>query len=240
MIDSSYILDMLTNENILDLEIRNKIFNHISKNPGLHFNEMSRTINIPKSTLHYHLDYLQKKNIISSKSVGKCKRYFIFQKNGVFEKKLIHYLRQEIPRKMIMIYFGKIAQSCADISQELGLHPNTISFHINKLLKDDMLEIAPYKKGIIYIQSGENIIRDIAGNPKFYKLKYIQETYSCVIENKNIFKQDEVCRTIVEFYDSFFYEYFGKTPKVLNEKTYPENDPFFNLFFEMFPHPYHA
>ena len=43
---------------ILELEKRRKIYNYILTNPGLHFNEIVRGLQIPKTTLEYHLNYL--------------------------------------------------------------------------------------------------------------------------------------------------------------------------------------
>lgn len=49
-------------EQALDLEIRRKIYNHIVNSPGLYERELSRALNIPLSTLDYHLYYLKKES----------------------------------------------------------------------------------------------------------------------------------------------------------------------------------
>jgi len=43
----------------LDLEIRRSIYNHILKSPGLHERELARVLDIPLSTLDYHLYYIK-------------------------------------------------------------------------------------------------------------------------------------------------------------------------------------
>ena len=44
----------------LKLETRRKIYTHILKAPGLHEREISRVLNIPLSTLDYHIQFLNK------------------------------------------------------------------------------------------------------------------------------------------------------------------------------------
>jgi predicted transcriptional regulator len=45
---------------ILNIENRRIIFNHILNNPGMHFRKIQRDLKIPKTTLDYHLNYLKK------------------------------------------------------------------------------------------------------------------------------------------------------------------------------------
>ena len=49
-------------EEALKLDIRKKIYNTVKKNPGLHFREIQRRVEIATGALQYHLDYLQKKH----------------------------------------------------------------------------------------------------------------------------------------------------------------------------------
>ena len=70
------------------------------KYPGLHFREISRILNIPKTTLDYHLRILEKKELIISECNGRYVRYFV--KNNVSEqdKKILGILRIGIPLKI--------------------------------------------------------------------------------------------------------------------------------------------
>jgi len=51
---------MISNKNILEHDIRQKIYRFILENSGLHLREISRRMAIPKSTLRHHLKYLNK------------------------------------------------------------------------------------------------------------------------------------------------------------------------------------
>ena len=59
------------NCNILELETRRKIYDFIQKFPGLHVREISRRLEIPFSTLQYHLRFLEKRELVKAKDDGK-------------------------------------------------------------------------------------------------------------------------------------------------------------------------
>ena len=72
---------------ILELKKRREIYEFISNNSGLHMRDISRKMNIPFTTMQYHLNYLEKKELIISKNDGKYTRYFISFEIGEKEKK---------------------------------------------------------------------------------------------------------------------------------------------------------
>ena len=94
---------MISKENILKLETRQKIYRYIDKNPGLHLREIQRKTNIPYGTLKHHLKYLEKHNLIKTKSENGYKRYTVSYKLSKKEKEILNLLRQEVPR-YILIY----------------------------------------------------------------------------------------------------------------------------------------
>ena len=81
------------NKNIIKLETRRGLYKLISKNPGLHLQEICRRTNIPNTTLRYHLNFLKKNGLITEKSEDYYNRYYISNKIGVKDKKILHLLR---------------------------------------------------------------------------------------------------------------------------------------------------
>ena len=65
-------------EEQMALSPRDKIYSTVVKNPGLHFREIQRRVDIATGALQYHLDYLKKKHLIyEEKNVFIIKnRYF--------------------------------------------------------------------------------------------------------------------------------------------------------------------
>jgi len=126
----------LTQNDIIKLTIRRNIYNYILNNPGIHISQISQDLKIPRTTLLYHLNYLEKKEIVYVKNTTSFRRYYTNGKLSAREKKILSVLQQKIPRK-IMLYMilnpDQVGQ--IEISKYLKKHPTTIAFHIKKLIK---------------------------------------------------------------------------------------------------------
>ena len=133
---------MISNQNILQLEIRQKIYRYISKNPGIHLREISRQMTIPKSTLKYHLKYLYKKGLITTKSEKRYKRYYIINKLGTKEKEILNLLRQKVTRDILLYLMFYIVSSEIELSKVLEKHPATIDFHLKKIKNLGIIKLA--------------------------------------------------------------------------------------------------
>jgi len=127
-------------DEFLELETRREIYNYILIHPGLHFRELSRKMNISKSTLEYHLKYLEKKNLAIVIQKERYKRYFISKKIGHEAKKILTILREETPRRILLSMKIYHPVTISYLSKDLDKAPSTISFHIKKLIKLEIVE----------------------------------------------------------------------------------------------------
>lgn len=201
--------EIIENNKKLKLSSRAVIYNYILKYPGLHRNELSKKINIPYTTLKYHLNYLIKKEILVKKYDGKYVRYYAKNRISEIDKKLLNLLRRETIRKIIMFLDAFPDSSLIEIATCWEKNPRTIAFYMKKLIKIGLIESIP--KG-----------REIN-----YRLGEWGEIYELLISYGN------------SLFDKKFSEYvrwrdehpFGKVDTV---------DSFFEILYEIFPHPYHA
>ena len=53
-------------DEILENENRKKIYETIERSPGIHLREIQRILDMPLTTLEYHLSYMTRKKIIYS------------------------------------------------------------------------------------------------------------------------------------------------------------------------------
>ena len=120
-------------DNLLELETRRKIYNFILENPGSHFREISRKIDMPKSTMDYHLNFLNKKGLIIILKKERYNRYYISKKIGKETKKILAILREETPRRILLSMKIYHPVSIDYLSKDLDKSPSTISFHLKKL-----------------------------------------------------------------------------------------------------------
>jgi DNA-binding MarR family transcriptional regulator len=128
-------------EKDLNLNNRKKIYDFISKYPGLNLIKISRELSIPKSTLEYHLKFLIKQGEISSFPNGNYTRFYVSNYLGHREKNVLNLLQEEIPRKIILLillypeHFSQI-----NLGKCLKINQSTVKYHIDKLIELGLIE----------------------------------------------------------------------------------------------------
>jgi predicted transcriptional regulator len=132
---------MSTSErDIIELEKRRQIYNFLMDNPGIHLRALSRKLNIPKTTLNYHLRNLELKDLINSEIKGKFTRYYAKNKIGSIDKKILFTLRNNISRRIIFLTFIYDEVYIDELSRGLLNPITTIAYHLRKLKKLDIVE----------------------------------------------------------------------------------------------------
>jgi len=63
-------------DEILENERRRRIYALIEASPGIHLRELQRILNMPLTTLEYHLSYMARKKILFAETEGHHKRYY--------------------------------------------------------------------------------------------------------------------------------------------------------------------
>lgn len=138
-------------EEALFLDARQKIFNVIEQNPGLHFREIQRRTNFAVGSLQYHLDYLVKKHLIRIEKRGKFTRYYSVRGPQLGEAELtMSLLRQESLRKIIIFLLTKRRANNTRIAEALALSPSTVSWHLDKLVNAGIIEKKRKGRKIFY------------------------------------------------------------------------------------------
>jgi len=198
---------MISRENILEIKSRRDIYLYISKHPGLHINELSLKMNIPRSTLVYHLRCLMKLDVIHFKGEKKEKRFYVCGQMGIKDKELLGLLRQEIPFKIIMYFFYPGYCSEKELAEELKLHPSTIYFHLKKLLELGVIQHVEEKDGKLFSFHKEKLIvcKKPVKREIFYMWKSIQmkrDVYRLLITHKKSLLDP----SIIDSYEIFVRE----------------------------------
>ena len=139
--------------NEYNLQLRNVIYNHILKHPGVHEREIARRLKIPLSTLDYHLYFLKKRKLIVAKSDGHYTYHYAVGKISSKDEKLLGVIRQRVPRKIIIFILLNGSSTHKEICNHIGLAPSTTTFHLNKLVR----------LGVIS--------KDVVGRETFFQIK---------------------------------------------------------------------
>ena len=127
------------------IETRQRIYELILKNPGLHQAKIAQMLTMRKSLAEYHLQYLEKtKAIISIKKEG-YRRYFVEDGDVAEEdKKILSLVRQKIPFKIVTLLLEKSILKHKEILSNFDIAPSTLTYHLNKLIKQGVIEVTKY------------------------------------------------------------------------------------------------
>jgi len=120
-------------EEQMALSPRDRIFSMIIQNPGLHFREIQRRVDIATGALQYHVDYLKKKHLIYEEKEGKFSRFYAHQEQKIDEK-LMNLLRQDQVRQIVLFLLTKRKAAIKTIVNEMDISTSTTKFHLQKLL----------------------------------------------------------------------------------------------------------
>src|SRR5512138_772022 len=125
-------------EEILENENRRKIYEVIEHSPGVHLRELQRILNMPLTTLEYHLSYMTRKKIIYSEADTHYKRYYT-KPLGDEDKKVLSALRQKRLREVVLLilYNGKAKYQF--MAEYLKIPHSTLSFYLKYLVDNGIL-----------------------------------------------------------------------------------------------------
>jgi predicted transcriptional regulator len=124
-----------------ELETRRKIYEQIKKSPGIHFRELERRLQMVVGNLQYHLQYLEKKNLIGASNDGDYVRYFVKDRSlSETERKIMYFLRRSGCRHILLQLLNNPDLNNKELSQAVGLSPSTISWNLNKLVEAGIIE----------------------------------------------------------------------------------------------------
>ncbi len=126
-------------DKILELDTRRRIYEIIAAFPGLHFRELLRRIDMPHSSVAYHLNYLVRNNLITEIDDGGLRRYYVRGKVDRREKEILSVLRKEIPRGLVLYLLMNPHSAYQDLLASFDLKPSQLSYYLDRLIKKGIL-----------------------------------------------------------------------------------------------------
>jgi len=125
-------------DEILENERRRKIFALIEASPGIHLRELQRILNIPLTTLEYHLSYMTRKKIVFGETEGHHKRYYT-KPFDPEDRKVLAALRQKRMREIVLIVLANEKAKYQLLSECLELSHSTLSSYLKYLVNKNIL-----------------------------------------------------------------------------------------------------
>jgi len=147
-------------ENPLSLDTRRILFDHISKNPGVHLRKISRNLNMDLNTVRFHITYLEKSGLITSNIDMNRKIFFVANLFNLKDKKISGVLQQKRFRDIIILLLLRPGITHATISGKLSIKLSTLSKYLKHL--EELKIITSHRDGRkknYFVREKDNIVK---------------------------------------------------------------------------------
>ena len=222
----------MVNTSILDLQRRRELYEYISQNPGLHMRDISRKMNVPFTSLKYHLNYLEKNGLVISREDGRYTRYYIPLEISENEKKILNCFRKRISLHIILWLVVIVQCSQKDLSKYLHKHPATIGFHLQNMKNAGIIEQIAIDQGVIYKKKHPHFIkRKQISSEKIYVLKDHFQIYTLLKKYKEPISDKTIVAGIIEYIDFFISDGLPKQVQNREDTINSVSNTFYGFFF---------
>lgn len=141
----------ITTASVLNDPTRSRIYNAITANPGIFFNELARQTGVARSTLRYHLALLKMTGKIAVSKTGSDVRYF--ENSGKFsgaEQKILATLHNDKERFICEYLLRNPATTRGDLEKVLGISGAAVTWHTNRLRDAGVLDVTRKGRTVQY------------------------------------------------------------------------------------------
>ena len=175
-----------------DLKTQRKIYDLIVKNPGLHASSIAKILKISWELTNYHLNYLQKNDLINIVKEEGYNRCFVTGEMGEKDRKNISLLRQKYPLTIVMYLLTNPYSRFKDIANHVDIAPSTLSHHMDKLKKKNVIDFEEIKNIKRYFVKDRKYIIQILikYKPQTFIEDY-EDMWSEFLWTKDLFKNKE-------------------------------------------------
>jgi len=121
---------------LLDNMNRKHLFEVIKEKPGIHFSELQRELDLKQGVLSYHLNVLEKNELVKSVQDGTFRRFYLYDEKIEFEFRL-----HEMQKKILFIISQRPGITQSNISKRLGRNRMVVNYHLKILLETGILHM---------------------------------------------------------------------------------------------------
>ncbi|NHN62201.1 helix-turn-helix domain-containing protein [Haloarcula sp. JP-Z28] len=117
-------------------DTRVRIYRHIKSNPGVHFRELTRGLDLATGQVQYHLARLDR---VHSESVNGRTHYYTSSFDS-WERHAIAFLRRETARDILVTLIERETARPDEVADHLDIARSTLEHHLRGLVEYDIVE----------------------------------------------------------------------------------------------------
>jgi len=175
-----------------DLKTQRKIYELIEKNPGLHTSRIAEILNISWELANYHLNYLEKHDLINITKEEGYNRCFPSGKIGEKDRKIIGLLRQKYPLTIVLFLLTNPYSRFKEIAENVDIAPSTLVHHMKKLEKLQIIEFEEIKNAKRYIIVNKKYIIQLLIKYKPHSfIEDYEDMWKEFLWTKDLFKENK-------------------------------------------------
>ena len=169
-------------DEILENENRKKIYEVIEVNPGIHFRELQRVLDIPLTTLEYHLSYMMRKRILFAETDEHFKRFYAKPLDDE-DKKVLSALRQKRLREIVFLVLTNEKAKYQFFADYLKLPRSTLSFYLKYLVEKGILAKEKVGYETIYtVKDEDKVVKVLIAYKASFLDKLVDKTINTFLE----------------------------------------------------------
>lgn len=121
------------------LSTRDRVAYRVRTDPGIHFNELVRTLNLAPGQVQYHTRKLtREETLVKASLYGKT--HYYPPKYDAPQRRALALLRRETAADIVACLMDEGPMRPVDVADRVGIARSTLSWHVSRLVTADILE----------------------------------------------------------------------------------------------------
>ena len=171
-------------DDILENENRSKIYVVIKATPGIHLRGLQRVLEMPLTTLDYHLDYMIRRRIIFCETNENIKRFYAELFDSA-DKKVLAALRQQRMREIVLTVLANEKAKFKFLAEHLRLPSSTLSYYLKYLVDKDILAREKVGYESLYsVKDGERVVKVLIAYKSSFLDKLVDKVLNTWMETR--------------------------------------------------------
>lgn len=144
----------------LNLSRRRLIYSHICSYPGSYLREMEKALALSVGDLQYHLQQLEKAELITTHDDGRRKRYFS-RDVCIPDRQVLSVIQLRTPRSIVLFLLDHPDARFRDILSEFKFTKGALSFQLKRLAQAEIISTTKMENESTYHVKNEDHVRQV-------------------------------------------------------------------------------
>ncbi|MFB6101345.1 MAG: winged helix-turn-helix transcriptional regulator [Haloplanus sp.] len=131
-------------------DVRRQVREYVHTNPGVHFNELVRNLDIATGQAQYHLRRLSRHDEVVAERIQGRTHYFDTAYDA-WQRRVLSLYRRETARELITHLLDEGELSAATLADRLDLARSTVSWHIDYLEDAGIVDTSYGERGRVEV-----------------------------------------------------------------------------------------